>query len=71
MTFSVAVLLLMEPALAVMFTAPTVNPVAVPVFAPTTATAVLEEFQFTESAFRPISKKAVSGKPPQKTPETS
>ena len=41
-------MLVREPALAVMSAEPTVNPVAKPVFAPTTATVVLEEFQFTE-----------------------
>ena len=41
-------MLLIEPAFAVMFAAPTLNPVANPLFAPITATVVLEEFQFTE-----------------------
>ncbi len=48
MTLSVAVLLVIEPAFAVIFAEPTESPVANPVFAPTTATVVFEEFQFTE-----------------------
>jgi hypothetical protein len=48
LTFKVAVLLVIDPAFAVMFAEPTTNPVANPVFAPMTATVVFEEFQFTE-----------------------
>lgn len=48
LTFNVAVLLVIDPAFAVMLTEPTTNPVANPVFAPMTATVVLEVFQFTE-----------------------
>ena len=48
LTFNVAVLLVIDPAFAVMFAEPTTNPLANPVLAPIVATVVFEEFQFTE-----------------------